>query len=158
MSSTRSRRFPRPTLLAFASVLMLAGAAPLAAQFSPVPNSGCPGGSAITTSGTPQLGFSISYTWFCTARSHVPFMLFGPAVPPVFQLPAVVACSAGCTVIHPAPPLLLPGPAGRGLMVPLTIPQDVSLIGQTIHTQGGCLGGAMNNCIYLGAAVATQIM
>ena len=138
-----------------ATVTVLTFAIDASAQFAPVPNSGCPGGSVITTTGAPQLGMAISYTWFCSARSDVPFMLFSPAVPPVFPLPMPIACSANCILIHPAPPVFLSGPSGRGLILPLTIPQDPSLLGQTLHNQGGCV--TLTACIYLGQGLATTI-
>ena len=141
-------------------LLALAGtfsfALPAAAQFSPVPNSGCPNGRSITTVGTPQIGMPITYTWFCSARSDVPFLVFGPAIPPVFQLPQPPGCSLGCFLIHPAPPFFVSGPAGQGLNVSLTIPMDPSLVGQSLHTQGGCVTTTV--CIYLGVATATQVM
>ena len=144
-----------PFVRLVAAVVLVTLAGPATAQFSPVPNSGCPNGRSITTAGVPQLGMTITYTWFCSARSDVPFLMFGPPVPPVFQLPLPPACSTGCFLIHPAPPIFLPGQAGQGLNVSVPIPMDPSLVGQTLHTQGGCV--TTTACIYLGAAVATRI-
>jgi hypothetical protein len=137
------------------AAVTLAFAVPSAAQFSPIPGSGCPSGMPITTSGTPQIGMAISYQWFCSTRSDVPFMVFGPAVPPVFMLPQPPACGGNCFLIFPVPPIVLSGPAGRGLTVPVNIPQDPTLIGQILHTQGGCVTTAA--CIYLGIGTATKI-
>lgn len=141
------------TLCVAAAALALAAAS--SAQFSTVPGSGCPGGRAITTTGTPQIGLLVTYTWFCSARSDAPFLLFGPALPPIFSLPVPPACTAGCFLIHPNPPIFLVGTAGTGLVVPITIPMDPALIGQTVHTQGACL--TTTACAYLGLGTATQI-
>jgi hypothetical protein len=143
--------FPR---LVFAAAVF-ALALPATAQFSSVPNSGCANARSLTTTGTPQLGMPITYTWFCSACADVPFMLFGPAIPQTFPLPQPIACTANCLLIHPAPPLFVAGPAGQGLNVSVTIPMDPSLVGQSIHTQGACL--ATTACVYLGVATATRI-
>jgi hypothetical protein len=139
-------------LLAAAALLLATTAS---AQFTAVAGSGCPGANPITTAGIPKIGLSITYTWYCSSRSDVPFMVFGPAIPPVFQLPVPPACVASCFLIHPSPPVFLAGPSGAGLIVTIAIPQDASLIGQSIHTQGACMTTAA--CIYLGLATATQI-
>jgi hypothetical protein len=142
-------------VLSFLVAVFCLTAAP-SAQFAPVPGGGCPGGSVITTQGTPSLTQQITYTWFCSTRSDVPFMGFGPAIPPLFPFPSPPGCASGCMLLHPSPPIFLVGTAGRGLVVPIQIPPNPSLIGQTIHNQGMCLTPSQN-CIYLGGVLATTI-
>ena len=138
-----------------ATVTALAAAVGASAQFTPLPTSGCPGGNSITTSGTPQLGMAISYTWVCTARPDVPFLMFGPALPPLVPLPLTLACVKNCIMIHPAPPVFLSGPSGQALRVPVQIPQDPALLGRTVHAQGGCVTATA--CIHLGRGLAPTI-
>jgi hypothetical protein len=125
------------------------------AQFIQEPGSGCPGGSSITTAGTPKIGLSVTYTWICSSRSDVPFLLFRPESATLVLLPVPPACVAGCLLIHPVPLIVLAGQAGQGLIVTIAIPQDASLIGQRIRTQGACL--TTSACIYLGLATKTNI-
>ena len=70
-------------------------------------------------------------------------------------MPRGLSCVKACLLIHPAPPILVSGPAGQGLRIPMTIPMDASLVGQSVHAQGGCVSTVP--CIFIGVGLATRI-
>lgn len=124
-------------------------AAPLAAQVTPIPGSGCPGAPPCNVTGTPQLGTTICFDKQppCPPGS-LPFIIFGteflpplPILPPLACSPTGAPCFLAC---NPVATFGLP-------RLCLRIPLNRALVGQCFCIQCGCveqnpLGICLNLC------------
>lgn len=147
----------RDSILRLLATLSLA-AAPLAAQVTVLPGTGCPGAAAVTVSGPPRINTTVNFDWSCPG-TDIPMLIFGDVQRPPLPLPPVVVCGGAlfCTLgVQPA--VAIQGPVGMLHSVPVPIPDDVLLVGAVIGVQGLCIGQLPNLCVSLSQAIAVRVM
>lgn len=130
----------------------------LAAQASPLPNTGCPGSSPVTLSAQPRVGTTVNFEWSCPA-SDVPMIFFGNLLPLPIPLPSQIVCgnTLFCNIVV-SPDVFIQGAIGALHSVPVPIPNDSWLVGVAIGVQGACFGQLPNLCVRPGQASSVRLM
>jgi hypothetical protein len=145
-----------PILLAACLVLLVVTFAPgLAAQCTPVPNTGCPGALPPSCGGSSSIGSQLSLTCLDNGRAPFTFLLvgqceFAPVQFPQFLLCTSLSCNLGVSI-------------GLAVSVPnqfativIPVPQSPALVGVQVCSQ--CVDVVLSrSCLTLGQAVSITV-
>lgn len=117
------------------------------AQVTAVPNSGCPGVAAPTTTGQPNLGQPFGAVCTPCNPNSISRVLLGTSRMPVALDPSLT-CVANCTVD------LDPLAQVAGSMWMLTVPTDPTFVGFCVRVQCACIDlSGSTPCVTISEAI-----
>ena len=118
------------------------------AQVTTVPNSGCTGATAPTTTGQPNVNQPFGIVCNGCNPSNIARVLLGTPLQQPITLDPSIGCSAGCTLV--TDPIAIE--AGSQWMV--QIPNDPTFVNFCFRVQCACIDTSGSSpCVTLGTAV-----